>query len=310
MAATPVDIYKEHITLKNHRINSNTTSDNSMTSLYVASHLTQTSDPVGIYSSRVKGRHVPLENPARESTIKKRLEGKRQNRQVDLEKKGLNTISKKEAKRKGIWAFDETQVTFINMLPLHRLWMDYISELLGLEQPTSLVNMTHHPRPFNTLTLHAKLVKADLHGSLLTVIQNKNPSLIGLSGIVILDTANTVTVVTMVNKLKKLWHPVIPKPNAVFAFSIPSFSTLSGPSKICEVSCAVANIPQSSPSGDPVRSFKALDMQYGYGRPHRPFLTVLDMPHIQFELYGNQFRFHPADRATRKFKHKETLELL
>jgi ribonuclease P protein subunit POP4 len=38
-------------------------------------------------------------------------------------------------------------------------------------------------------------------------------------------------------------------------------------------------------------------------------LTVLDVHHIEFELYGNQFCFHSADRASRKFKHKETIEL-
>ena len=37
--------------------------------------------------------------------------------------------------------------------------------------------------------------------------------------------------------------------------------------------------------------------------------TVLDGPHIEFELYGNQFCFRAADRAGRKFKHKETIEL-
>jgi len=37
--------------------------------------------------------------------------------------------------------------------------------------------------------------------------------------------------------------------------------------------------------------------------------TVLDVPNIQFQLYGNQFRFRSAERAGRKFKHKETIEL-
>lgn len=37
--------------------------------------------------------------------------------------------------------------------------------------------------------------------------------------------------------------------------------------------------------------------------------TVLDEPHIEFELYGNQFCFRATDRAGRKFKHKETIEL-
>jgi len=37
--------------------------------------------------------------------------------------------------------------------------------------------------------------------------------------------------------------------------------------------------------------------------------TVNDIPHMEFKLYGNQFRFRSADRASRKFKHKETIEL-
>ena len=40
-----------------------------------------------------------------------------------------------------------------------------------------------------------------------------------------------------------------------------------------------------------------------------PKRTVLDLPRIELELYGNQFCFRAADRASRKFKHKETIEL-
>ncbi|CAE6516007.1 unnamed protein product [Rhizoctonia solani] len=32
-------------------------------------------------------------------------------------------------------------------------------------------------------------------------------------------------------------------------------------------------------------------------------------PQLQFELYGNQFRYRAEDRASRKFKNKETIEL-
>ncbi|KIJ46001.1 hypothetical protein M422DRAFT_250426 [Sphaerobolus stellatus SS14] len=44
--------------------------------------------------------------------------------------------------------------------------------------------------------------------------------------------------------------------------------------------------------------------------PAAPAISaVLDAPHIEFELYGNQFRFRAAERSGRKFKHKETIEL-
>ena len=32
-------------------------------------------------------------------------------------------------------------------------------------------------------------------------------------------------------------------------------------------------------------------------------------PSIHFDLYGNQFRFRAADRASKKFKSKKTIEL-
>ena len=38
-----------------------------------------------------------------------------------------------------------------------------------------------------------------------------------------------------------------------------------------------------------------------------PDLTAI--PHMEFELYGNQFRFRAAERAGKKFKAKETIEL-
>lgn len=38
-------------------------------------------------------------------------------------------------------------------------------------------------------------------------------------------------------------------------------------------------------------------------------MTVMDGPHVEIELYGNQFCFRAVDRAGRKFKHKESIEL-
>lgn len=36
---------------------------------------------------------------------------------------------------------------------------------------------------------------------------------------------------------------------------------------------------------------------------------VSDVAHIELELYGNQIRFRSSDRASRKFKHKESIVL-
>ena len=53
-------------------------------------------------------------------------------------------------------------------VPLHRLWLGYISELLGLgPQPARTTTEQNAVMP-NVATMHAKLVKADFHGSIMT----------------------------------------------------------------------------------------------------------------------------------------------
>ena len=53
-------------------------------------------------------------------------------------------------------------------LPLHHLWLGYVSELLGLgPQPAGTITEQNAAMP-NIATLHAKLVKADFHGSIMT----------------------------------------------------------------------------------------------------------------------------------------------
>jgi ribonuclease P protein subunit POP4 len=57
---------------------------------------------------------------------------------------------------------------FETYVPLHRLWLGYISELLGLgPQPSGAVTEQNAAMP-NVPTIHAKLVKADFHGSIMT----------------------------------------------------------------------------------------------------------------------------------------------
>ena len=68
---------------------------------------------------------------------------------------------------------------------------------------------------------------------------------------------------------------VIPKQNSIFMFAVPLYATQALP---------------PAPSATAAK-------------------TILDMPHIEFELYGNHFCYRAAERAGRKFKHKGTIEL-
>jgi ribonuclease P protein subunit POP4 len=88
-------------------------------------------------------------------------------------------------------------------------------------------------------------------------------------------------------------HEVIPKANSIFTFSVPLYA-VSLPTE--DVSSVENSIAGSS-------------TQVNVTSTPPPNVTVLDLPHLDFELYGNQFCFRSADRASRKFKHKETIEL-
>ena len=126
-------------------------------------------------------------------------------------------------------------------VPLHRLWLGYMSELLGLgvasPSPEGPNRAPALPQPAGTM--QAKLIKADFHGSIMTgqsfslsvfylaarfrecvvwdwgcglidddddddeiVRRSKNAALVGVSGIVVQETENTFKVVTRKNKSK------------------------------------------------------------------------------------------------------------
>jgi len=155
---------------------------------YVTSRL-QTSDPGGMYASRVQGRQILLENPARESRATKELKDKKLRQKAEKEKKKKGTISKREAKAKGVWRLDETQAKYVEdnhhgmltddfiyrfdlFLPLHHLWMGYMSELLGLAQKSSSTSPTTQLMP-PAAGMHPKLVKADFHGSIMTGMSHR-----------------------------------------------------------------------------------------------------------------------------------------
>jgi ribonuclease P protein subunit POP4 len=133
---------------------------------------------------------------------------------------------------------------------------------------------------------------------------------VGGSGIVVQETENTFKVVTRKNRLKGAVSDispgsvalmnadpnpstltVLPKQGSVFTFAVPLYSTE----------------PSTAAGGSVVNSGTNAGSRSSSDARHAE--TVLDIPHIEFELYGNQFCFRAADRAGRKFKHKETIEL-
>ncbi|TFY63987.1 hypothetical protein EVJ58_g2917 [Rhodofomes roseus] len=167
-----------------------------------------------------------------------------------------------------------------------------MTELLALPPaPSGANNQPITEAIPNSAAMHAKLVKADFHGSIMAVRQSKNPCLVGLSGIVIHETENAFKIVTRNNQLK-----LVPKQNSVFAFAVPLY--------------ARGDPPEQGISGMTAPDNSAALVPVDVGSTHADHAsTVFDSPYLEFELHGNQFCFRAAERAGRKFKHKETIEL-
>ncbi|GJE95115.1 Ribonuclease P protein subunit p29 [Phanerochaete sordida] len=258
-------------------------SETPFTPEYVKSNLSRSIDGAQVYASRVKGRQILLDQPVRENKLKKERDEKKARRAASRKRSDADVIANTTARRKGLHAGSPTERRFELFVAMHDLWMGYVSELLDL--PPAESGSTKHAQT-QAAGMHAKLIKAAFEGAMITVKQSKNASLVGLTGIVILETENAFKIVTPKDQLK-----LIPKRNSVFAFSVPLYRTPT----------PVSNPAASTPSPVPVEPC----MTSQGPTPH----TVLDLPRIELELYGNQFCFRAADRASRKFKHKETIEL-
>lgn len=89
--------------------------------------------------------------------------------------------------------------TYETFMPLHALWCGYMRELLGTDSPTAT-------QAQNQLHILPKLVKADFHGAVMTVVKAKCPHLVGLSGVVVKETENMFYVVTRGDKVKGTSH--------------------------------------------------------------------------------------------------------
>lgn len=186
-------------------------------------HVLQHGEELGLMSS-MRSHFLTsfLQNHVSSQLIQEGLEDTLRHQQKSLSLSN-NIVNRKDAKkrakpvkrlnaqqRKKLKLVDikQEEQRFELYLPLHSLWKDYMSDLVNLEK-LSAKNMPE----FET-----KLLKADFHGALLTVTKSKCPSLIGLTGLVLLETKNTFKLITTKNQLK-----TIPKQNTVFSLAVGDF---------------------------------------------------------------------------------------
>lgn len=114
---------------------------------------------------------------------------KASNKRPTRKKKSLTS---RECKNLKIFKVDKTSQSYESYLPLHQLWLEYMEELVNFNSFT----------PGRMMNVQQRLLKADLHGSLLTVQRSKCPSYVGVTGILLQETRNTFLLITKENKVK------------------------------------------------------------------------------------------------------------
>ncbi|KAL8712993.1 MAG: hypothetical protein Q9220_002853 [cf. Caloplaca sp. 1 TL-2023] len=118
-------------------------------------------------------------------------------------------LSAKEKRMTGIYAIPKESQKYDIYVPLNRMWIEYMWDILGIVKG----------KPSRVMTAKGAgpmLASADYHGAKLEVVRSKCVSTVGLEGIVVRDTKFTFQIITKKNELK-----TIPKRYTTFRFSIP-----------------------------------------------------------------------------------------
>ncbi|KAL2651819.1 hypothetical protein R1flu_019947 [Riccia fluitans] len=131
---------------------------------------------------------LPASEKARERAYKNR--GKRSREHLSL----------RQHRKCGTYDLPQEFQEYKLYQPLQEMWSTYARDLLSDCSDTMV---------------QTRLLTADLHGAVLSVVESKNPSYTGVRGIMVRETENTFGIVTQNNKFR-----VIPKVGSIFRVDI------------------------------------------------------------------------------------------
>lgn len=131
---------------------------------------------------------------------------RRKRKEKKKKSKGLSARQRRELR---LFEIKPEQQRYDLFLPLHELWKQYIRDLCNGLKPDTQPQM-----------IQAKLLKADLHGAIVSVTKSKCPSYVGVTGILLQETKHVFKIITKEDRLK-----VIPKLNCVFTVELEGFTS-------------------------------------------------------------------------------------
>jgi len=130
-------------------------------------------------------------------------------------RKSKQYLTAKERRSLGLYRLPKKGLKYSSFLPLNSLWNGYMKELLdidALEKGGWSPNLNEETRQ---LQLQMRVCRADFHGAALKVVGADCSSHIGLQGIVVMETKNTIQIISKDNKLR-----ILPKLGSSFSFKV------------------------------------------------------------------------------------------
>ena len=102
-------------------------------------------------------------------------------------------LSAKQKRMQGVYDIPESARKYDLYVPLHKMWMEYMWEILGLKAGRDCY--------VTAKGAGVELASADFHGAMLEVVKSKCLGRVGCKGIVLRDTKFTFEVITAQNRL-------------------------------------------------------------------------------------------------------------
>lgn len=160
---------------------------------------------------------------------------KKKLKKPQAKKKGqyLTAREKRELK---LFKLEKNSLKYKNFKKIHFLWQDYMQEILGqVDQNQKNQKTQAEPGRISAIlneNLQLTICRADLHGSMMKITRALNPCLVGIQGIVVMETKNSFQMIDKQSVLR-----IIPKLGTSFTLAVHGLViTLSGSSLIMKPS--------------------------------------------------------------------------
>jgi len=143
---------------------------------------------------------------------------KSKNKKQKPVRKSKQYLTAKERRNLGLYRLPKKGLKYSSFLPLNSLWNGYMKELLDLESLQKggwSPNLNEETRQ---LQLQMRVCRADFHGASVKVVGADCNSHIGLQGIVVMETKNTLQIIGKDNKLR-----ILPKVGSSFSFKVEEY---------------------------------------------------------------------------------------